>query len=445
MSPLSSDNRCLDQIITTHKNADFDAFASLVAASLIYPQATAGIPKAVNPNVRAFISIHKDIFDYVDRRSIDTDAVNRLIVVDAASWSRLGHLSKLKQRRNLTIDIWDHHGSGDIAATTACQEPVGATITLLVRRLKELRKLITPIQATLFLAGLYEDTGNLSFSSCTAEDAYAAGWLLDRKADLSLVAKFLRPAYGEKQKDVLFEMLKKANRLKINGYTVSISRIRVEGHVNSLALVVRMYRDIVNVDAAFGLFEIVQKNGRMKCMLIGRSDHDGLDVGSVMRSLGGGGHPGAGSAMLSEVNPEVAEQMIVDLIRGNQQSSVQISDLMSFPVFSVPSNTSMATVAKILRDRGCTGLPVVDDERLAGIISRRDFKKIRKESQLDSPVKAFMSTKVTTIEPGKSPIQAARVMVRHDIGRLPVVADGKIIGILTRSDAMRYFYDLLPD
>ena len=139
------------------------------------------------------------------------------------------------------------------------------------------------------------------------------------------------------------------------------------------------------------------------------------------------------------------EKMIVDLIRGNQQSSVQISDLMSFPVFSVPSDTSMAAVAKILRDRGCTGLPVVDDERLEGIISRRDFKKIRKESQLDSPVKAFMSTKVVTIEPGKSPIQAARVMVRHDIGRLPVVADGKIIGIITRSDAMLYFYDLLPD
>ena len=180
-------------------------------------------------------------------------------------------------------------------------------------------------------------------------------------------------------------------------------------------------------------------------MLIGRSDHDGLDVGSIMRSLGGGGHPGAGSALLAEVNPEVAEQMIVNLIRGNQQSSVQISDLMSFPVFSVPSATSMAAAAKILRDRGCTGLPVVDDERLAGIISRRDFKKIRKESQLDSPVKAFMSTKVVTIEPGKSPIQAARVMVRHDIGRLPVVEDGKIIGIITRSDAMRYFYDLLPD
>ena len=149
--------------------------------------------------------------------------------------------------------------------------------------------------------------------------------------------------------------------------------------------------------------------------------------------------------MLKGVNPEIAQQMLVDLIKGNQQSSVQISDLMSFPVFAVPSDTAMADVAKILRERGCTGLPVVDDERLVGVVSRRDFKKIRKESQLNAPVRAFMNTRVITIEPGKSPIQAARIMVRHDIGRLPVVENGRIIGIITRSDAMLYFYDLLPD
>lgn len=105
----------------------------------------------------------------------------------------------------------------------------------------------------------------------------------------------------------------------------------------------------------------------------------------------------------------------------------------------------MAEVAKILRQRGCTGLPVVDGGVLVGIISRRDFKKIRKQDQLQAPVKAFMSTRVISIEPGNSPIQAAQTMVRHDIGRLPVVEDGRIIGIITRSDVMMYFYDLLPD
>ena len=180
-------------------------------------------------------------------------------------------------------------------------------------------------------------------------------------------------------------------------------------------------------------------------MVIARCNAEGLDVGSIMRSMGGGGHPGAASAMLKSVNPAAVEEWIRELIEGNQQASVQISDIMSFPVFTVEAGTSMEKVAAILKEKGCTGLPVVDGEKLVGIISRRDFKKIKRESQLKSPVKAYMSTNIMTIEPGKSPIQAARLMVKHDVGRLPVVENGRIIGIITRSDSMLYFYDMLPD
>ncbi len=90
-------------------------------------------------------------------------------------------------------------------------------------------------------------------------------------------------------------------------------------------------------------------------------------------------------------------------------------------------------------------MPVVDDEdRLVGVISRRDFKKVRKSKQMLSPVKAIMSRDLITIPHDKSAIEAARLMIKHDIGRIPVMKEEKIIGIITRSDAMLYFYDLLP-
>jgi CBS domain-containing protein len=276
----------------------------------------------------------------------------------------------------------------------------------------------------------------------TAGDAGAAAYLLGQKADLKIISTFLRPAYGEKQKNVLFRMLQTAKRLKINGYSVSINKVDVTGHVDSLAVVVRMYMDIVNVDAAFGIFSDPQKG---RCMVIGRSAVENFDVGSITRSMGGGGHPNAGSALLKSVNPDAVEKWIKELIRGNQQASVQISDLMSFPVITVPDHTPMRKVAEILRKKGFTGLPVVSNDRLTGMISRRDFRRIKRDSQLDAPVKAFMTNPVLTIEPGQSPQKAARLMVKHDVGRLPVVKDGRIIGIITRSDAMLYFYDLLPD
>jgi CBS domain-containing protein len=105
----------------------------------------------------------------------------------------------------------------------------------------------------------------------------------------------------------------------------------------------------------------------------------------------------------------------------------------------------MSDVARVLRQKGCTGLPVIDDDVLRGVISRRDFKRVRKNNQLTAPVKAFMSTSVFTIAPDKTPSQAVALMIKHDIGRLPVVEDHKVIGIVTRSDAMLYFYDLLPE
>ena len=430
-------------IITTHKNTDFDALASVIAAKLLYPGSIPILPKSLNPNVKAFLSIHKDLLQVDSVGDINMNEISRLIVVDLNSWERLDKMEDLRSREDLEIILWDHHSNGgNISAALRYHEEVGAAATLLVMQLKKERKILTPIQATLFLAGIYEDTGNLTFPSTTAKDAHAAAYLLECKADLSIINTFLRPAYSEKQKDILFRMLQTANRVKINGHTISTNKVEIQGHINSLAVVVHMYMEIVNTDVAFGIFSNPDQG---RCFVIGRSRADNFDMGSIMRSMGGGEHPSAGSALLKSVNPDAVEAWVLELVSGNQQTSVQISDLMSFPVITVQIDTPMKKVAEILREKGCTGVPVVDGGKLAGIISRRDFRKIKKESQLKAPVKAFMSPDVMTIAPGKSPMQAARLMVKHDIGRLPVVDDGRIIGIITRSDTMLYFYDLLPD
>jgi len=431
------------QIVTTHKNTDFDGLAATLAVTFLYPETTAVLPRALNPNVRAFLSIHKDLFAIKTPVDIDLNAVTRLIVVDTNQWKRLDRMEALKNRAGLEIIVYDHHDeAGTIRASRETREIIGAVTTLLVRELKHRRIPLTPIQATLLLTGIYEDTGHLTFPSTTAEDVYAAGWLLEKGADLDILSTFLKPAYSEKHKAVLFSLLQNARRIKVKGHRISIGRAPIHGHIDNLAVVVRMLMEIVNVDAAFGVFS---NSDKRRCMVIGRSQSDALDVGVILRSMGGGGHPRAASAQIKDANPEAVEQWILELIRGNQQASVQVSDLMSFPVTTISPGASMEEAARTLRQKGITGVPVVNGGRVVGMISRRDFSRLRKESQLHRPVKSFMSVNPQCIEPGKSPMQAAQIMVKHDVGRLPVVEDGRLIGIVSRSDIMRYFYDLLPD
>ena len=430
-------------IITTHKGADFDAAASVMAAKILYPEAVAVLPKSLNPNVKAFLSIHKDVFDARTPHEIRPEEVMRLIVVDTNRWDRLEQMDRLKKNKNLEIFLWDHHLSeGDIEATWKCEGAVGANITLLIRDIKQLNIELTPIQATFFLAGLYEDTGNLTFPATKAEDALAAAYLLQQGADLSVLTSFLKPAYGENQRRVLTRMLQSAKKTRLGTYQISFNQVEIDGYVNNLAVVVGMYREIFNVDVAFGIF--VHKE-RGNIIVIGRSGTNGLDVGKIMHALGGGGHPAAGSALIKSVNPNAVEQMIVRLINDDQQAAAQISDLMSYPVVTVSPETRMKEVYTVLREKGHMGIPVMDDGRLVGIISRRDFWRAKKTSAINSPVKGFMTRNVVTIKPGRNPMQAASLMIQHDIGRLPVIDNGRVIGIVTRSDTMRYLYDLLPE
>ena len=56
-------------------------------------------------------------------------------------------------------------------------------------------------------------------------------------------------------------MLQKAERISIDGHRISICAMQLQGHTHGLSMVVHMYRNILNVDAAFGIFNDPEKNG----------------------------------------------------------------------------------------------------------------------------------------------------------------------------------------
>ncbi len=431
-------------IATTHKNTDFDGLASVIAATLLYPGCVGVIPKMTNKNVEQFLSTHKTAFNLILPHEVPHDEVTKLIVVDTDQWQRLDRMERLAERKNLEIDLWDHHmlKTGDILPTWSCKEQIGSTVTLLVREMQKRRMKITSLDSTVMLIGLYEDTGHLSYPSTTAEDARAAAYLLDNRADLNVAGFFLNPPYEETQKEILFEMMKETEKFTINEYTIGFNCINLEKSVPNLAAIVNMYRKIVNVDALFVIFTSNNRN-----TVIGRSGVENIHIGQAMANLGGGGHAGAGSATIKskDISPQQIKEQILAELTSNKTESARISDIMSFPVISVTPTTPMRDVQTLMATEKIRGIMVMEDNTIHGIIVLWDLKRVKKEKHWDSPVKAFMVREIITIEPDAPISIGAGIMIENDVGYLPVVEDSKVIGIVTRTDILTYYYDLLPE
>lgn len=433
------------QVIATHRNTDFDALASLIGATILYPDAVGIVSKSVNSNVAQFLSTHKTAFDLVLPNEVNFEKVEKLIVVDTDQWRRLGRVSQLKERDDLEIDLWDHHmNGGDIKAGFCCQEAIGATVTLLVREMKRREIELNALVSTVMLIGLYEDTGHLSYPSTTAEDAAAAAYLLANGADLNVASFFLNPPYEDVQRDILFDMIQATEKIKHNHLIIGISILRPDKKVPMLAAIVSMYRKIINADAVF----VICANDEHSSTVIGRSQNgDFIDVGKILQNFGGGGHPAAGSATCrnGENEPDALKEKLISIIKSQKLGGVTVADLMSFPVTFVDGSTPMFEIRDIMQDQKIRGILVGNETRLEGIIVLWDLKKLRLDKQWNSPVKAFMARDVATIPPDFKPGQAAQIMVKKNIGHLPVSFNGKVIGIVTRTDIITYFYDLLPD
>jgi CBS domain-containing protein len=180
--------------------------------------------------------------------------------------------------------------------------------------------------------------------------------------------------------------------------------------------------------------------------IIGRSGTPDINVNTILQRFGGGGHPGAGSATVNDSHVAAGEirQKIIAALHEVQRGGALVADMMSFPVTSVAPDTPMHEIRHIMEEGKIRGVVVEEEECLRGIVVLWDLKKLKQNKQWNSPVKAFMNRKVATISPEALASEAADLMVRKNIGHLPVVQGEKVIGIVTRTDIINYLYGMLP-
>lgn len=150
---------------------------------------------------------------------------------------------------------------------------------------------------------------------------------------------------------------------------------------------------------------------------------------------------------------------------------MKVKDAMNRDVITCKPDDTLSTLVDLFKNKHISGMPVVESEKVVGIVSETDLLKLFKTPEVSEemflpspfeiiempirsvirfeefkkaledirikPVKDIMKKKVYFISPDSSLEDASSMMVKHRVNRLPVIENGKLVGILVRSDIIR--------
>ncbi len=461
-------------LILCHTTADFDALGAAVGLTRYLAGAKLVLTGGAHPGVRNFLALYRNEYPIAEARSINPHHIQTLTIVDTQQRERLGSCQEWLDLPQLTaITVYDHHQEtvSDIVATNRQIGNVGATTTLIVELLQQHQIKLTIAEATVMALGIHVDTGSLTFTNTTPRDATALAWLMTQGAGLEAIADYLVQGLSTELQQLLLIGLENLRSDLINGYLVSSVMLETSHFVTGLSSLAAELMTVTHSDILLlGASSSRPHHPEQLVTIIGRSQVPGVNLSIPFRQCGGGGHPQAAalhrrfsflpSETISEttpapVTPAILAQLLM-AITAQIPLPLTARDLMSAPVRTIRPELTIEQAQRIILRYGHSGLCVVVDSlhpdttnlttnqtaKLVGIISRRDLDLALHHGFGHAPVKGYMRNEVQTITPTTTLAEIQALLVKHDVGRLPVVAAGELVGIVTRTDVLRHRYQL---
>lgn len=422
-------------IILTHEQADFDALASLFGAYLAFEDAVPVIPRRLNRNVRAFVTLYGMELPFVDPRDLPTDSIDKVILVDTQSL-----ISVKGMHPGTLVQVIDHHPTREESPPgwDITADETGATATIFTEVIREQDLRLTQIQATLMLLGIYEDTGSLTYTRTTARDLNAASFLLERGASLEIAADFLNHPLSFQQQDLYDELRTSASSHDIHGHTVILACGDAREMDEELSSVAHKLRDLLDPEA---LFVLVTTRGGVQ--LIARSTNTAIDVAKITERFGGGGHERAAAALVRDKKLEPVCRELLDILPDLVSPAITVSQIMSRgPQLLAPDTTLDEALLRMQR-YGYEGYPVVaeDDQgkhQILGLLTRRAVDRA-KSHKLNLTAERLMNAGRVHATPEDSIEELQKLMTESGWGQIPVMnpQSGRVIGIVTRTDLLK--------
>lgn len=424
------------KIIVSHGNTDFDGLAGMVAASRLHPDAIIALRGSEEPQVSRFLENPFYSFQTIQLAKIDPSTVSEVICVDFSRKERLGEFFSALPESGIRFVLYDHHCEDvDIEADVVHVEPVGAVTTLLVEMLTEAKFPISRLEATLFMLGIYEDTGMLTHVTTCVRDLNAAARLLEMGADLKLVNKFLRYEFSPRQIRLFNLLIANSEVYEINGQSVAIARSSTGSYIPDAAVVVQK---IIEIEGFTTFFAVCRMGDKIH--IIGRSRTDSFDVGAILNVFGGGGHASAGSASVTGKTEIEAVEVLLKEIRRYAQPEIRAEDLMSGNLITVSSSSTLSDTRSLFTAHNINVLPVIDSGRVLGIVTRQQVEKALSH-RLRGEIKEFMRSDFSLVRPGTD-IRDIEHLLMSGTDRAVLVGEppDKAAGIITRMDLFRRLY-----
>lgn len=420
------------QAILTHEHADFDAIASLLAAHKLYPSARPILPRRVNRNVRHFLALYWDELPFLHPEELPRGArIDQVILVDTQ-----GLTSVRGMRRKLDVLVVDHHPlAEDLNAEWQFEgEQLGATTTLLLERFPEQNIRPSPVEATLMLLGIYEDTGSLTYSATTARDVRCAAWLLEHGANVTLMHRFLHHPLTDEQRELYRVLQENAEVHQFEGQAVVVAAATARDYVDEISTLVHKMADLYDPDAVIVLVQLEHH-----IQLVARSTVDTIDVSKIAACFEGGGHERAAAAIIRDMSLGQARAELLQVLPRLIKPVITVAEIMSHGVETVSPETPVREVHERALRLGYEGYPVVAEGRIVGLLTRRDIDRALQHEMGESPARRFMSHGEVSVQPGDPVSKVQSLMMEHGWGQIPVVAadDGRVTGIVTRTDVIK--------
>ncbi|MDR1360485.1 MAG: CBS domain-containing protein [Deltaproteobacteria bacterium] len=427
--------------ITSHINADYDALASMVAASRLYPEAVLlhpGAPDKIPGQALAEELLRR--FPFVSPRECDLSQIRLLVVVDTHQAHRLAHLGELLDKPGLVIHVYDHHPDSerDLSARKKTIRLWGATSSILAQLIRKKKIVLSRDEATLLGLGIYEDTGAFTFPSTTGQDLAAAAFLRDAGMDLEVIAACVRTDLNRDQIRILHTLLGNAETRLIQGIPVTVTEIVLDDFIGDFAALVQKLMEMENLKVLF----VIASMGS-GAHLIARSRIPEIDAGQICSSFGGGGHGFAASASIKDSPPAEIRAELLTLLVSSVTPQMLVGRHMTSPAVTIAEDAPIRQAEEVMNRFGLKALPILDPATGAcvGILEQHTAARANTHKLGDQPVREYMQRGIRALSPDSALAEAMEIILRLRQRLVPVLENGLVAGVLTRTDILRLLVD----